>query len=99
MAMALRQDDNNPNKRFGVINLVLIGLGVILLISSFLPNQGLQQVPRVPYSLFINQVDDGAVKRASITQDQIRYELANPVEGNLQYSPPRRYSIWNYPNA
>ena len=81
MAMALRQDDNSPNKRFGVVNLVLIGLGLLLLLSSFLPNQGLQQVPRVPYSLFINQVDDGAVKRAFITQDQIRYELANPVEG------------------
>ena len=79
--MAIRQDDNQPNRRFGVINLVLIGVGVLLLLSSFLPNQGMQQVPRVPYSLFINQVDDGAVKRAFITQDQIRYELANPVEG------------------
>ncbi|MFM1900536.1 MAG: Cell division protein FtsH, partial [Cyanobacteriota bacterium] len=39
------------------------------------------QVPRVPYSLFIDQVNDGAVKRAFITQDQIRYELANPEEG------------------
>jgi len=79
--MAIRQDDNQPNRRFGLINLVLIGVGVLLLLSSFLPNQGMQQVPRVPYSLFINQVDDGAVKRAFITQDQIRYELANPVEG------------------
>ncbi|MCX5944288.1 MAG: ATP-dependent zinc metalloprotease FtsH [Cyanobacteria bacterium] len=79
--MAIRQDDNPPNRRFGIINLVLIGFGVLLLVSSFLPNQGNQQVPRVPYSLFISQVDDGAVKRAFITQDQIRYELNNAEEG------------------
>lgn len=79
--MPIREDDNRPNRRFGIINLVLIGFGVLLLISSFLPNQGMQQVPRVPYSLFIDQVNDGAVKRTYITQDQIRYELAEAEEG------------------
>lgn len=79
--MPIRQDDNQPNRRFGIINLVLIGFGVLLLASSFLPSNGMQQVPRVPYSLFIDQVNDGAVKRAFITQDQIRYELSNPEEG------------------
>ncbi|NDD45572.1 MULTISPECIES: ATP-dependent zinc metalloprotease FtsH [unclassified Synechococcus] len=78
--MPIREDDNRPNRRFGIINLVLIGFGVLLLFSSFIPNPGMQ-VPRVPYSLFIDQVNDGAVKRAFITQDQIRYELANPEEG------------------
>ena len=47
--MPIRQDDTPPNRRFGIINLVLIGFGVLLLFSSFLPNQGMQQVPRVPY--------------------------------------------------
>ena len=79
--MPIRQDDNQPNRRFGIINLVLIGFGVLLLFSSFLPTKGMQQVPRVPYSLFIDQVNDGAVKRAFITQDQIRYELSDPEEG------------------
>ncbi|MCT0198637.1 ATP-dependent zinc metalloprotease FtsH [Synechococcus sp. CS-1325] len=79
--MAIRQDDNPPNRRSGIINLVLIGFGVLLLLSNFLPNQS-AQVPRVPYSLFINQVDDGNVKRAFITQDQIRYELSNAPEGS-----------------
>ena len=79
--MPIRQDDNQPNRRFGVINLVLIGFGVLLLVSSFIPSNGMQQVPRVPYSLFIDQVNDGAVKRAFITQDQIRYELSDPEEG------------------
>jgi len=80
-AMPIRQDDNRPNRRFGIINLVLIGFGVLLLFSSFIPSNGIQQVPRVPYSLFIDQVNDGAVKRAYITQDQIRYELSDPEEG------------------
>ena len=79
--MPIREDDNRPNRRFGIINLVLIGFGVLLLFSSFIPNQGMQQVPRVPYSLFIDQVNDGAVKRAYITQDQIRYELSEPEDG------------------
>ena len=79
--MPIRQDDNQPNRRFGIINLVLIGFGVLLLFSSFIPSNGMQQVPRVPYSLFIDQVNDGAVKRAFITQDQIRYELSAPEEG------------------
>ena len=79
--MPIREDDNRPNRRFGILNLVLIGFGVLLLLSSFLPNQGMQQVPRVPYSLFIDQVNDGAVKRAYITQDQIRYELSAPEDG------------------
>ena len=78
--MPIRQDDNQPNRRFGIINLVLIGFGALLLFSSFLPSQNIQ-VPRVPYSLFINQVNDGDVKRAYITQDQIRYELSSPEEG------------------
>ncbi len=78
--MAIRQDDNQPNRRFGIINFVLIGFGALLLISSFLPNPNLQ-VPRVPYSLFIDQVNDGEVKRAYITQEQIRYELSSPEEG------------------
>ena len=78
--MPIRRDENQPNRRFGIINLVLIGFGALLLFSSFFPNQNMQ-VPRVPYSLFINQVNDGEVKRAYITQDQIRYELSSTEDG------------------
>ena len=80
LLMPIRQDENQPNRRFGIINLVLIGFGALLLFSSFFPSQNMQ-VPRVPYSLFINQVNDGEVKRAYITQDQIRYELSSTEEG------------------
>jgi len=78
--MPIRQDDNQPNRRFGVINIILIGVGALLLFSSLFPNQNMQ-IPRVPYSLFIDQVNDGEVKRAYITQEQIRYELNGAEEG------------------
>ena len=80
LQMPIRQDENQPNRRFGIINLILIGFGALLLFSSFFPSQN-TQVPRVPYSLFINQVDDGEVKRAYITQEQIRYELSSVEDG------------------
>ncbi len=78
--MPIRQDDNQPNRRFGIINIILIGVGALLLFSSIFPNQNMQ-IPRVPYSLFIDQVNDGEVKRAYITQEQIRYELNGAEEG------------------
>ena len=78
--MPIRQDDNQPNKRFGIINIILIGVGALLLFSSLFPSQNMQ-IPRVPYSLFIDQVNDGEVKRAYITQEQIRYELNGAEEG------------------
>ena len=78
--MPIRQDDNQPNRRFGVVNIILIGVGALLLFSSLFPNQNMQ-IPRVPYSLFIDQVNDGEVKRAYITQEQIRYELNGAEEG------------------
>ncbi len=78
--MPIRQDDNQPNRRFGIVNIILIGVGALLLFSSLFPNQNMQ-IPRVPYSLFIDQVNDGEVKRAYITQEQIRYELNRAEEG------------------
>ncbi|TGG82651.1 MAG: ATP-dependent metallopeptidase FtsH/Yme1/Tma family protein [Aphanocapsa feldmannii 277cV] len=78
--MPIRQDDNGPRRRFGLLNLLLIGIGLLFLLGSFLPNRAMQ-VPRVPYSLFIDQVNDDQVSRAFITQEQIRYELRNPAAG------------------
>ena len=97
--MAIRQDDNRPTRRFGLINLLLIGFGVLLLFSNFLPNPAMQ-VPRVPYSLFIDQVNDDNVKRAFITSEQIRYELKSPRRKALPRCwPPRRSSTWICPSG
>ena len=75
-----RQDNDGPRRRFGLVNLILVGVGLLLLLSSFFPRPA-AQVPRVPYSLFIDQVSDERVARAYITQDQIRYELKQPMDG------------------
>ena len=74
------QDNNGPRRRFGLVNLILVGVGVLLLLIGFLPRSA-TRVPRVPYSLFIDQVSDERVARAYITQDQIRYELKQPMDG------------------
>ena len=55
----------------------------LLLFSSLFPNQNMQ-IPRVPYSLFIDQVNDGS-KTLYITQEQIRYELNGAEEGAPQF--------------
>ena len=92
--MPIRQDDNQPNKRFGIVNIILISVG-LLLFSSLFPNQNMQ-IPRVPYSLFIDQVNDGEVKRAYITQEQIRYELNGAEEGAPSVLQPPQFLIWTY---
>ena len=86
--MPIRQDDNQPNRRFGIVNIILIGVGSLLLFSSLFPNQNMQ-IPRVPYSLFIDQVNDGEVKRAYITQEQIRYCLLYTSPSPRDSSPSR----------
>ncbi|WP_017303882.1 ATP-dependent zinc metalloprotease FtsH4 [Spirulina subsalsa] len=54
--------------------LLLAGTG-FLLINLFFPQLFASKPPQVPYSLFIDQVSDGEVARAYVTQDQIRYQL------------------------
>lgn len=57
------------------IGTILFWLGVVFLVIN-LTAPGLfggQQIPRVPYSLFIEQVEDGQVSQVYLSQDQIRY--------------------------
>ena len=32
--MPIRQDDNQPNRRFGIVNIILIGVGALLLLPQ-----------------------------------------------------------------
>ena len=41
------REDNRPNRRFGIINLVLIGFSVVV-VKQLYPNQGMQQVQGAP---------------------------------------------------
>ncbi len=60
------------------IGSVLLWLGALLLVVNiFLPGLLGNNIPQVPYSLFIDQVEDGNVTQVFIGQDQIRYQLKN----------------------
>ncbi|MEA5468454.1 ATP-dependent zinc metalloprotease FtsH4 [Spirulina sp. 06S082] len=73
---------NNPNPSWGRLigNILLItGVG-LLLINILFPQIFAPSIPRVPYSMFIDQVGDGTVTRAYVGQDQIRYQLKGEDE-------------------
>jgi cell division protease FtsH len=61
--------------------LFLAGVGFLLLNLLF-PQIFADKPQRVPYSLFIDQVNDGLVSRAYVGQDQIRYQLENKENGD-----------------
>ncbi|XWK86229.1 MAG: ATP-dependent zinc metalloprotease FtsH4 [Phormidium sp.] len=72
--MAIKDQPQPPRSR-QIGNILLLISGIFLLVNLFLPNLFSPQVPRVPYSLFIDQVQDGKVARVSVGQDEIRYQL------------------------
>ncbi|NEP38041.1 MAG: ATP-dependent zinc metalloprotease FtsH [Okeania sp. SIO2G4] len=77
--MSIKDNAQGPrNIRIG--NILLLLAGIFLLINLVFPNLFGPQIPRVPYSLFIDQVEDGKVARASVGQDQIRYQLKETAE-------------------
>jgi cell division protease FtsH len=53
---------------------LLIGAG-LLIINIFLPNLFAPPMARVPYSLFVHEIEEGNVSRVYIGQDQITYQL------------------------
>lgn len=61
-------------------NILLLLAGLFLLANLFLPNLLGPQIPRVPYSLFIDQVQDGNVTRVSVGQNEIRYQLKGELD-------------------
>lgn len=72
--MAIKDKPQPPrNRRIGNIFLLLAGL--FFLANLALPYFLGPQSPRVPYSIFINQVEDSEVARVSVGQNEIRYQL------------------------
>jgi cell division protease FtsH len=72
--MAIK-DRPQPSRPRQIGNLLLGLSGLFLLINIFLPNLFGPSIPRVPYSLFIHQVQDQEVLQASVGQNEIRYQL------------------------
>ncbi|GFE67771.1 ATP-dependent zinc metalloprotease FtsH4 [Chroococcus sp. FPU101] len=73
----------NPPSRSRIIGNVLLTVGsLFLLLNLFAPQLFGTPIPRMPYSLFIDQVEDGNVSRVSVGQNEIRYQVKTP-EGEL----------------
>lgn len=68
---------NKPpaQRNFQIGNILLLLAGLFLLANLLLPRLFGPSIPRVPYSLFIDQVEDGNVAQASVGQEQIIYKL------------------------
>ncbi|MBD2309375.1 ATP-dependent metallopeptidase FtsH/Yme1/Tma family protein [Chroococcidiopsis sp. FACHB-1243] len=72
--MPIKQQPTPPRSR--QIGSILLALaGVFLIANLILPSFFGPQIPAVPYSLFIHQVETGEVDRAQIGQNQIRFQL------------------------
>ncbi len=67
--------DKPPSRSRQIGNILLLLAGLFFLANLFLPQLFGPPIPQVPYSLFIDQVEDGQVARASVGQNEIRYQL------------------------
>ena len=67
--------DKPPSRPRQIGNILLVLAGLFFLANLFLPQLFGAPIPQVPYSLFIEQVEDGQVARASVGQNEIRYQL------------------------
>ncbi|MBD2189831.1 ATP-dependent zinc metalloprotease FtsH [Pseudanabaena mucicola] len=73
--MAVKKEDPKRSRSRLIGNvLLLIGAG-LLIINIFLPNLFAPPMARVPYSLFVHEIEEGNVARVYIGQDQITYQL------------------------
>ncbi|MCS7225868.1 MAG: ATP-dependent zinc metalloprotease FtsH [Gloeomargarita sp. SKYB31] len=85
--MAIKKSPQFPGPRAIGNILFLIGIGFLLL-NLFLPGLLGPRIPQVPYSLFIHQVDEGQVARASVGQNEIRYQLRPEFGGQVLATTP-----------
>ena len=72
--MGIKDKPQVPRSRL-IANIIFLVSGAFLLINLFFPQLFTPAPPQVPYSLFIDQVSDGLVSRASVGQNEIRYQL------------------------
>ncbi|PSN17459.1 cell division protein FtsH, partial [filamentous cyanobacterium CCP5] len=81
--MPLKDKPTLPRLR--LFNNSLLILGAIFLVASFVvPSILGPQVPAVPYSLFIHQVQEGQVDRVQIAESQIRFQLKPDAVSGLE---------------
>ncbi|HCF26274.1 MAG TPA: cell division protein FtsH [Cyanobacteria bacterium UBA11049] len=69
------KDPPRPPRSRQISNILLLVSSLFLLANLFLPRLFGPQIPQVPYSLFIHQVQEEEVAAVSIGQNQIQYQL------------------------
>lgn len=74
------KDRPQPPRRRLIGNILLLVSGLFLLANLFLPQLFGPPIPRVPYSLFIHQVEEQQVAAASVGQNEIRYQLKGEAD-------------------
>lgn len=87
--MSIKDKPQLPRSR-QIANILFLVAGLFLVANLILPYFLGPQTPRVPYSIFIDQVQDGKVERAFVGQDQIRYQLKgeNNQQGQILSTTP-----------
>ncbi|MBC6422905.1 MAG: ATP-dependent metallopeptidase FtsH/Yme1/Tma family protein [Hormoscilla sp. SP12CHS1] len=69
------KDNPQPPRSRQIANILFLLAGAFLLANLFLPQLFGPSITRVPYSFFIDQVENGNVVAVSLGQDEIRYQL------------------------
>lgn len=69
------KDNPQPSRNRLIANILFLAGVLFLLTNLFLPQLFAPRIPQVPYSLFIDQVEDGEVARVFVAQNEIRYQL------------------------
>ncbi|MBR8832516.1 MAG: ATP-dependent zinc metalloprotease FtsH [Stigonema ocellatum SAG 48.90 = DSM 106950] len=69
------KEQPTPNRRQLINNIFLALTALFLIINFILPFIFGPQIPGVPYSLFIHQVQAGEVERVQVGQNQIQFQL------------------------
>ncbi|HEY9763752.1 MAG TPA: ATP-dependent zinc metalloprotease FtsH [Trichocoleus sp.] len=72
--MSIKKDPQQPRSRL-ILNVVFLVATGLLLLNIFLPGLLGPSIPREPYSMFIHRVQEHEVMRASVGQEEIRYQL------------------------
>ncbi|MDJ0724003.1 MAG: ATP-dependent zinc metalloprotease FtsH4 [Prochloraceae cyanobacterium] len=82
------KDNPKPSWNRLIGNFLLWGAGIYLLVSILAPLIFGPPIPQVPYSLFIDQIEDGKVNRVSVGQNEIRYQLTDEEGKQLLRTTP-----------
>jgi cell division protease FtsH len=69
-----------PQRSRQIANIVLWAATGLLLLNIVFSSFG-SQTAREPYSMFIHRIDEQEVVRASVGQNEIRYQVKDPVTG------------------